>query len=1194
MAADTREHGVVDPGIEGLLENPPAPTDSDAFVEGVVSLAGALLVKTQGEERREDKTRLKQLAGLMEDRPGQLFTTLLTDRVTRLRSGSAILNQARHALKLSGQPSSFGPLDTLLLKGLGHLGFAAPPFVGHLIRQKIEEEASAFLVPGEIQSLQRTVREMRQENVDVNINKLGEEVLGNDQAKHHMAGYLELLELPEVDTISVKVSSISAQLDTLAMDENLERVCHELRILYRKALSTSTESCGKLVMLDMESYRDLELTYRAFTTVLKDAEFSNLRAGIVLQAYLPDSHLYHEKLIAFARARVGSGGAPLQMRVVKGANLAAELIESSQSQWALPIFESKAHVDASFKRMLLRGIGAGNLHFLRLGIASHNVFDVAYGMLLRAQNEAPENLHFEVLSGMAAPMTRALQSMGQRVLVYCPSVTHDSLHSAVAYLVRRMDENTSDENYLRHSFTMKHGDISWRTQVVAFKEAQDLLPGLDMSPKRETRNFARDVGLGSCFVNEVDTDFTVPGNRQWVRAALASQGTSQPVHGIVVGGETLVRKDREGFDPSRPGEVPYTFTVATPAEIARALACAACAQKGWAAVDISDRCNLLRAIADRLRQGRPQLIAALVMDGGKGVHDADSEVSEAIDFAEYYARSAEEWHERKELELSPRGVTVIAPPWNFPLAIPLGGVFAALVMGNAVILKPAMETVSIAHLGMEMAYGAGLSREVVQLVVADDKDASELITSNNVSTVVLTGGSSTARLFLKMRPWLHLLAETGGKNALIVTDFADRDLAVNCVVQSAFGHSGQKCSAASLLILTRGVAEDPHFQQQLVDATRSLPVGSAWAPETRVNPVIHAPDGVLLEGLNTLEAGEEWWVKPEPHPDNPRLWSPGIKAGVQEGSFAHRTEFFGPLLSVLVAEDLTEALRVANGTPYGLTAGLHSLDEREQEQFMEEMDAGNLYVNRTTTGAVVQRQPFGGRKDSAFGLGAKAGGPNYVAQFVTVEDSSRDGGATVEPMRAARLPGSVGDVCRSLLGFVDRGDKAHLVRATEDYLAAYEKHFSRKHDPSRLLGQDNLFRYQTKKRVALFVGRDASRFDVARAALAGLVSGSPFDLVLCPEKALWRNALESALGPLRVTVATGEQSSVLVKNRWRVRSIGASSSVFGVQYGECVSPLATLDFEPIVSCGRAELMHWCEEQSISVDFHRYGNLGARA
>ena len=268
--------------------------------------------------------------------------------------------------------------------------------------------------------------------------------------------------------------------------------------------------------------------------------------------------------------------------------------------------------------------------------------------------------------------------------------------------------------------------------------------------------------------------------------------------------------------------------------------------------------------------------------------------------------------------MEPLGVVVVTPPWNFPLSIPAGGVLAALAAGNAVVLKPAPEAVLVGWWLANCLWDAGVPRDVLQfLPCPDDEIGRGLVTDPRVGAVILTGSVETARLFLGWRPDLTLFAETSGKNAIIVTALADRDQAIRDLVRSAFGHNGQKCSAASLAICEAEVYDDPDFRRQLRDAAASLAVGSAWELTSRITPLTQPPGAALRRALTVLDEGEEWLLEPCPAGDNPQLWSPGIKLGVRPGSFFHRTECFGPVLGLMRAEDLDQAIALANATRSG-------------------------------------------------------------------------------------------------------------------------------------------------------------------------------------------------------------------------------------------------------------------------------------
>ena len=385
----------------------------------------------------------------------------------------------------------------------------------------------------------------------------------------------------------------------------------------------------------------------------------------------------------------------------------------------------------------------------------------------------------------------------------------------------------------------------------------------------------------------------------------------------------------------------------------------------------------------------------MVHETGKTVAEADPEVSEAVDFARYYADRAADLADGvvPGAVHRPAGLTVVTPPWNFPVAIPVGSVLASLAAGSPVVVKPAPQAPRCGQVAMA-AIQRGLDQvgapaHVLTVVLSPEGDVGRrLVTHPDVARVILTGSIETAQLFAGWRADLDVLAETSGKNALVITPSADVDLAVADLVRSAFGHAGQKCSAASLAILVGSAGRSDRLRRQLADAVGSLRVGPATDLGTSVGPLTEPASGKLLRALTTLDPGESWLVAPRRLDDEGRLWSPGVKHGVAPGSWFHTTECFGPVLGVMRVETLDEAIDLQNAVAFGLTGGLHSLDEAEIDHWLDRVEVGNAYVNRHITGAVVQRQPFGGWKASTVGPGAKAGGPHYVAQIGTWQDSA--------------------------------------------------------------------------------------------------------------------------------------------------------------------------------------------------------------
>ena len=848
-----------------------------------------------------------------------------------------------------------------------------------LVHWQIRDASTGIILPAEQARLRKHLEKRASEGARLNINVLGEAVLGEDEATHRLDRVIEMLTRPEVTYISVKISAIAAQLSTYDHEGSVLRVAERLRRLYRAARATTPHT---FVNLDMEEYRDLALTVDVFTAVLAEEEFRDIEAGIVLQAYLPESHAVFEQLLAWARTRREQGGAPIKVRIVKGANLAMETAEAQIHGWTAAPYGSKADVDASYKRLVDAAVRPENADAVRIGIASHNLFDLAWALEVAAARGVSDQIDIEMLEGMANAEALAIIHDVGSVLLYAPVTSRDDFASAVAYLVRRLDENTAPENFLRASFSLTVGSPTFAEQERRFREAVSARHTISTESRRHSPHppVPTEPETEGLFDNETEIDVTRPEEREQIAAALNrhSSGWDRAVP-VVVGGVEQVDGVVEGKNPSAEGATWYTYTVATTELVDEAVATARGAVEAWDSRGPRERARILWEAARVMGEEHHDTLAVMSLDAGKTMDQGIPEVSEAIDFARYYGRSAIRTLE-DAAPSTPVGVVVVVPPWNFPYAIPAGGVLASLAAGNAVILKPAPETVATAWLLVQQLWRAGVPREVLQFVpTRDDEVGQHLVTHPEVGAVILTGSFATARMFTAWRPDLRLMAETSGKNALLISATADIDAAVKDLVASAFGHAGQKCSAASLAIVEASIHDNPAFLRQLRDAVTTEVVGAGPDPATVIGPVIRPAEGPLLRALTTLEPGESWLVAPRQLDETGHLWSPGVKIGVQPGSWTHLTEWFGPVLGVMRAPDLDTAIAWQNAVEYGLTAGIHALDTDECETWIERIQAGNVYVNRGTTGAVVNRQPFGGWKKSAVGPTAKAGGENYVA-----------------------------------------------------------------------------------------------------------------------------------------------------------------------------------------------------------------------
>lgn len=1113
------------------------------------------------------------------DPAGMRWLLDLVDRVIRPEDDRTAA-YALHRLAATIPDSLPVALRGLLAAG-GATGPELPGVVLPVARRLLRTLIGDLVVDATDERLGAALARLSAPGYSLNVNLLGEAVLGDGEAARRLADVEHLVRRDDVTYVSLKVSSVLGPHNPWGLDAAVDRAVDRLAPLYRLAAERPRPV---FLNLDMEEYRDLHLTLAVFRRLLDLPGLAGFSAGVVLQAYLPDALPAYQELLGWATHRVNAGGAPIRVRLVKGANLAMETVDARLHGWPSVTTGSKEATDANYLRLLDRALTPDATRAIHLGVAGHNLFTVALAWELAGLRGVRDRIEVEMLAGMAPAQAAAVRAETDRLRLYVPVVRPEEFDVALAYLVRRLEENAAPGHYLaslgdpdpeaglaRERDRFRAAVARWTTEgpeAVGPRRRQD----------RTLPPTLTGVSRGSAGTdNAPDTDTALPAAQAWGRAILARVPGSRL-------GVVAVQRARID-DPTRLDEV-----------VGRTVRAGA----AWADRTPAERAAIVHRIGDELEAARAELLEVAAAECGKTLDQSDPEVSEAVDFAHHYAEESLRLGRLVGGTFRPVRLTVVAPPWNFPLSIPLGGVAAALAAGSAVILKPATAARRCGALLAEACRRAGVPREVLRLVVpADATLGRRLVTDPRVGRVVLTGAADTAAAFLRWRPGMGLLAETSGKNAIVVTPSADRDQAVRDIVASAFGHAGQKCSAASLVILVGAAAGSTRFRDQLIDATRSLTVGRPTDPAARMGPLTSPPGDKLLRGLTTLEPGQHWILTPrrlDAPPADPegRLWTPGIRAGVAPGSEFHRVEYFGPVLGVMTVPDLATAVEVQNGTDYGLTAGLQSLDPDEVRYWTEHVQAGNLYVNRPITGAVVRRQPFGGWKRSAVGAGAKAGGPNYLYGF----------GEVVPAPVTELVAEPTAPLLRRLLAV------GRTVLASEDAVRlevaigldqqALDEEFGRVHDPAALGVERNLLRYlPTPVLIRLGEGRPVLELVRELSAALAVPGAAAVGHRVSTARALPGPLLDLLAGQgIPVVVESDAAFLARVPERTlepggRIRLLGGDRTALAEVLTGSVDPLRAIDTAvyagPVVDAGRVAILPYVHEQLVSISAHRYGH-----
>ena len=1160
----------------------------------VLHWAKDFLSKSEQEITGDELKEQKKYAILIQNPNDKTLLSKLLDESSQIHDNKILARRMKLLIERYGVPEFFSKSDNLMLRLFTSFGYLFDFIAVPLFKQRLRSDTSKVIINEKPSLLNHHLSERRKQHIGQNVNLLGEVVLGDGEANHRYSHYLEALKDPRINYISIKISGIYAQINPLNYAQNKADLCERLIRIYQQAIDfpyidEQGKPESKFVNLDMEEYKDTELTIDVFKTVLSLPQFKNYSAGIVVQAYLPDAWNFQTELLQFAKERVAAGGVPLKMRLVKGANLQMESIISSLKGWENPVLGSKVEVDANYLHILDRALEPENAKVMRIGVASHNFFSIGYAYLLSKKNKVEEQVTFEMLEGMANHLPRVMRNLGKQIILYTPVVKNEHFLNAVSYLVRRLDENTGVDNFLSYSFNLKYDSKQWNFLQKQFIEAFELKDKIVAKPLRtQDRNKKSVVGsvesVTPGFHNEPDTNFDLRQNRLWSETIRnqwkKSKSDAAYQIPIQIGDKELFSEKKFRYiDHSQSDEVCVCEASLSNLEQVKEIVSKADSDvSGWRKTTLEKRSGILLQVAENLNNNRGNLIGCMSAITGKTFLEGDVEVSEATDFCRYYPFTMKAFDELDTISYKPKGIILVIPPWNFPLAIPVGGVAAALSGGNTVILKPATVALPVAWEFAKCFWDAGVPKDALQVVCTDGREPLNYLTAHPlIQHIILTGGTDTAYRLLENNPSCPLSAETGGKNAIILTASGDRDHAIQNIVTSAFSNAGQKCSACSLLLLEKEVYNDPDFKTKLTDAVKSIQTGGVWNGGNIVGPMITSENDKLLHAVNNLEEGEWWLVKPEFVDEKHFILKPSVKWGVKPESYTFKNELFAPLLGVVCIDNLEQGIQYVNGGEYGLTSGLQSLDENEQAIWKNSIEAGNLYINRGITGAIVNRQPFGGMKRSAFGGGIKAGGRNYVSCFVNITENPKLENAVSES-----------NLFKSFSTVLNASVNKRFKIAVNSYVENWENEFSQERDIHHLIGEQNTFRYLPLKNMALRVQSKDDLCEIYMILAAANIVKTPVTLSISDDD-FKLEVLRNSVNKESSIIVQSEQEFLNDMNKYeRIRTCNNNLSEAFIRRAAVLGKYVA-SAKPLVE-GRVELLHYVKEQSIAFEYHRYGSI----
>ncbi len=934
---------------------------------------------------------------------GQFKTQMFrfVDVLPYLNSSSEV---AKHLKEYFGEGGEEFP--AIFNKGVA-LGSLTPGLMAGAIRKNVTQMAKLFITGETPKKALPLLRKQRQDHIAFTADLLGEATLSEKEATDYQNRYLELISclskdaknwahLEQIDTdhrgdipkvnVSIKISTLYSQINSKSWAESKKHIKERLRPIMNMALEENV-----FINIDMEDYSLKHITIEIFKELINEEKYLQYpHWGIVIQAYLRDSLTDIQDLCVFASQR----GTPFTVRLVKGAYWDYETIHAAQQNWPTPVYTIKKESDANYERCG-RYLLDQHLH-IKVAFGSHNIRSLA-AMMAYAENKKLEKSSFEIqmLYGMADHFKKSISDMGYRVREYA---TIGDLIPGMAYLVRRLLENSSNESFLRHNLSSDHSS----QELLASPEEN-----LSVSSEKTTLNLEQ-------FYNEPLLDWVIEENRTSLTHALNNFQAKE--FQLVINNKNIKTSQIiDRLNPSHPQESVAKIHFADTDNADLAIQTAKEALSTWKRTTIEERAEIIEKLIQQIIERRFELIALEIKEVGKPWAEADGDITEAIDFCRYYLKEMRKLSQPKRVGHAPgelshyiyqaRGVTAVIAPWNFPLAILTGMVSASIITGNTVVMKPAEQSSAIAGELMNMLIAAGLPPGVVNYLPGYGETVGEyLVNHKDISLITFTGSKDVGLRIIKQASRVqpgqehvkHCITEMGGKNALIIDSDADLDEAVAATIYSVFGFQGQKCSACSRVIVLADNYD--RFLQRLLEGTKSIKVRSAEDPEAFVGPVIDQQAKINI--LKFIEQGkkEATLLYQGETPSEGYFIPPTIFTDVNPKSYIAQNEAFGPVLAITQAHSIEEAVNIANGSQYALTGGVFSRSPSNIEYVKLNLEVGNLYINRSITGAMVDRHPFGGYKMS--GIGHKTGSPDYLQQFleskVIIENTVRRGFAPEE------------------------------------------------------------------------------------------------------------------------------------------------------------------------------------------------------
>ncbi len=784
----------IEEAIEILSSIEKKPISRDERVLLSIHLATFLMKEANMITTPKEKSFQQHLNSFAINLNNKAFIFNLIDQCFRTKNKNKTATQILHLINQYGIPASYSLYSYTKFYLFKLFGKNFPSTFIPIISHGLQKDFNATFRIADDAVLKEYAKKMGEKNIPVNFTRLGEFAIGNNCAKNKLNIYQHDLKQPYISSISIKPSLLLAQINANAYENSIDTLSDNFRTLFRSAIMP--DSPNKQIIIDLDKYDHMSIVVEAFIKVLTEEEFLNFSCGIVLQSYFPDSFSMQKKLTSFAINRKNNGGAPIIIRLVKGAYLNYEQVIASKKRWKQASFLHKIQTDANFKRMLEYGLKDENAKAANINIATHNIFDLAYALLLTKENDSLSYVTFEMYEGRVQNIRKALHKLiPNNLSICCPIFTTSELYDAISHILRRIEENASPENFLHQSKNLYPGTPIWEELENSFLHSCKQIDTLQENPRRKQNRF-EDSKIAFnyfSFDNDPITDFSSENNRQWANKLIEKWKNYKPtpIPITIKGKDIFLNEKGKGFSPSNPNDLFYTYSLAEEKEINIALNTAKANEHYWQNIHSDEKQKIFIRLVELFKEKRDEIIGIIMADVGKTFKDADIEVSAAIDSLEYHRLSLERIKKFKDLSWTPKGTFFIASCWDNPCSKAVANIIAALITNNCVIFKPSPKAVLIGWKIVNLFWEAGICKEILQFInCTDETISSTLLSDSRLSAAIYNCHSITAQKLIQKHPLLDFYAAANGKNFIIISSISDYDLAIKNLVLSAFEFAG--------------------------------------------------------------------------------------------------------------------------------------------------------------------------------------------------------------------------------------------------------------------------------------------------------------------------------------------------------------------------------------------------------------------